>query len=290
MIQSMTGFGKYTIELPEKKINIELKSLNSKQLDLSIKAPSYYRNREIELRSLLSKKVNRGKMELSIFVESLSTEQKTTINQPLALQYAEELKTLASAIGQPDSSLLGHVLKMPEVLQSEKAEITEEEWETLLNGINHTINAFVDFRLAEGKKLLDDFKLRIGNILALLKQIESFEGERIEKVKERIKANLSANLESENIDHNRFEQELIYYLEKFDITEEKVRLKSHCDYFMETAKIKEPQGKKLGFITQEIGREINTIGSKSNHAEMQQLVVLMKDELEKIKEQSLNVL
>lgn len=286
----MTGFGRAVVELPNKKINIELRSLNSKQLDLNVRMPSYYKNYEIELRSLLSKEVNRGKMDLSIFVETISQEAKTSINQELALIYNEQLKKLAENIGQPDTNLMGHILRMPEVLRTEREDVDEAEWKEVLSGINSTIIAFNEFRDQEGEVLFNDFKQRIDTILELLSKIEPYESERVDKVKERLNNNLSSAVGSSNIDNNRFEQELIFYLEKFDITEEKVRLRTHCDYFIKTALEAESQGKKLGFITQEIGREINTIGSKSNHAEIQKLVVQMKDELEKIKEQSLNIL
>lgn len=286
----MTGFGRTVLDLPTKKINIELKSLNSKQLDLSIKMPSYFKSKEIELRSLLSKEVGRGKMELSIYIEKIGEETKTSINQELALIYFQQLKELADKTGFPDTNLVGHILRMPDVLKTERDEIDDDEWKVVSKGIEETLIAFNEFRDIEGKKLYSDFEERINNILSLLNEVESFENERIEKVKQRISSNLENAVGKENIDNNRFEQEMIYYLEKFDITEEKVRLKAHADYFIKTANEVESQGKKIGFITQEIGREINTIGSKSNHAEMQKIVVQMKDELEKIKEQSLNVL
>jgi uncharacterized protein (TIGR00255 family) len=286
----MTGFGRTVLELSNKKVNIELKSLNSKQLDLSIKMPGVYKSYEMELRSLLSKEVSRGKMELSIYVEKLHEESKTSINQELALTYKAQLKTLAENIGQPDTNLMEHILRMPDVMKTTREEVNVDEWKEISVGINSTISAFNNFRETEGQKLYEDFELRINSILSLLSKIENFEGERIEIVKERLTNHLENAVGKDNIDNNRFEQELIYFLEKYDITEEKVRLKAHCEYFMSTANETDNQGKKIGFITQEIGREVNTIGSKSNHVEMQQLVVQMKDELEKIKEQALNVL
>lgn len=252
--------------------------------------PSYYKSKEIELRSFLSKEVGRGKMELSIYVESLGEESKISINQELAVKYHNELKSLADNINESGNNLLGHLLRMPDVMKAEREEINDNEWTEVHKGINNTLDAFNNYRAIEGEKLFADFKIRIEKILALLSEIEQYESERIEKVKSRITQNLEAHVGTDKIDNNRFEQELIFYMEKFDITEEKVRLKAHCDYFIETANEKNSQGKKLGFITQEIGREINTIGSKSNHAAMQKAVVLMKDELEKIKEQSLNIL
>jgi uncharacterized protein (TIGR00255 family) len=288
MILSMTGFGKAIGEHQNKKINVEVRSLNSKQLDLNTKISGMYREKEHAYRSLAGKVIVRGKSELSIYVESLGEQPKAAINQELAHNYYRDIKKLADSIDEGNTSLLGQVLRMPDVLKTDRPEVEKIEWEIIEKTIDEALVKFNEFRSQEGAKLGDDFKLRLSTILSLLADIEDLDKDRIEKVKEKLKANL-ASLKVE-VDHNRFEQELIYYLEKYDITEEKVRLKAHCEYFIETMNEKDAQGKKLGFIGQELGREINTIGSKANHSEIQRLVVQMKDELEKIKEQVLNVL
>ncbi len=288
MIHSMTGFGKAIGEFQHKKINVEIRSLNSKQLDLNTKISGLYREKEHSYRTHAAKSIVRGKAELSIYVENLGEQPKAGINHELAQNYFRDLKSLADSIGETNTSLLGHVLKMPDVLKTDRPEIEAEEWGTVSETINQAITHFNEFRLQEVKKLGDDFTNRLAIILDLLQQIEVLEEERISTVKTRLVGNLDS-LKVE-VDQNRFEQELIYYLEKYDITEEKVRLKAHCEYFTETMNQKDAQGKKLGFIGQEMGREINTIGSKANHSGIQKLVVQMKDELEKIKEQVLNVL
>ena len=288
MIRSMTGFGKASREFQHKKINVEVRSLNSKQLDLNTRISGYYREKEHAYRGIAGKAIVRGKSELSIYVENNAEQPKAVINQELAQNYYQDLKNLANSINESNTSLLSQVLRMPDVMKTERSETEKEEWGIVEQTIDEALVKFNEFRAQEGEKLGEDFKFRLSTILKLLKNIEVLEGNRMKKVKERLTTNLDA-LKIE-VDQNRFEQELIYYLEKFDITEEKVRLRAHCEYFIETMNEKEAQGKKLGFISQELGREINTIGSKANHSEIQKLVVQMKDELEKIKEQVLNVL
>ena len=290
MIQSMTGYGKATGQVGNKKFNIELKSLNSKQLDLNVKIPSLYSSKEIELRNQLATSIIRGKVTVSVFYESDAVEKQYTINSELVNTYQAALKKVASQIGEDDSKLLSHILKMPDVLNTQKVELDENEWKQVNELVKQATTDFIDFRVREGQVLKEDAALRIGLIQTYLEQILAIEGKRIERVKERIESKLLEVQEKVNLDKNRLEQEIIYFLEKLDITEEKVRLKAHCDYFVEVLNSDNSEGKKLGFISQEIGREINTIGSKSNDADMQKIVVQMKDELEKIKEQLLNVL
>ncbi|MBL4652147.1 MAG: YicC family protein [Flavobacteriales bacterium] len=288
MIRSMTGFGKASGEFQHKKINVEVRSLNSKQLDLSTRISGHYREKEHAYRGIAGKAIVRGKSELSIYIENNAEQPKAVINQELAQNYYQDIKNLADSINESNTSLLGQVLRMPDVMKTERSETEEGEWSIVENAIDEALHKFNSSREQEGEKLGIDFKMRLGIILNLLSEIETLEGDRMEKVKERLTTNLDS-LKIE-VDQNRFEQELIYYLEKYDITEEKVRLRAHCEYFIETMNEKEAQGKKLGFIGQELGREINTIGSKANHSEIQKMVVQMKDELEKIKEQVLNVL
>ena len=290
MIQSMTGYGKATGQVGNKKFNIELKSLNSKQLDLNVKMPSLYSSKEIALRNQLATSLVRGKVTVSVFYESDAVEKEYTINSELVNTYQTALKKVASQIGEDDSRLLSHILKMPDVLKTQRAELDENEWKQVNELVKIATIDFVEFRVREGQVLKEDAALRIGLIQTYLDQILAIEGKRIERVKERIEGKLLEVQEKVNLDKNRLEQEIIYFLEKLDITEEKVRLKTHCDYFVEVLNSDKSEGKKLGFVSQEIGREINTIGSKSNDAEMQKIVVQMKDELEKIKEQLLNVL
>jgi uncharacterized protein (TIGR00255 family) len=286
----MTGYGKATGQVGNKKFNIELKSLNSKQLDLNVKIPSLYSSKEIELRNQLATSIVRGKVTVSVFYESDAVEKQYTINSELVNTYQATLKKVASQIGEDDSKLLSHILKMPDVLNTQKAELDENEWKQVNELVKLATTDFIDFRVREGQVLKEDAALRIGLIQTYLEQILAIEGKRIERVKERIEAKLAEVADKMDLDKNRLEQEIIYFLEKLDITEEKVRLKAHCDYFVEVLNSDNSEGKKLGFISQEIGREINTIGSKSNDADMQKIVVQMKDELEKIKEQLLNVL
>lgn len=285
MIQSMTGYGKEILQLPSKNITIEIKSLNSKGLDIYTRIPPAYREKEMELRELISKSLGRGKIDFSIFVEVSGENSSAGLNQSVIRSY---IKQLSEIVDGDQVELLKMAVRMPDALKTDVDEIDEEEYRALLAGVERALTAINQFRSDEGKVLELDFVQRIDSISRLLTEVEKVDVQRIPEVRERLQKAVSDL--KEEIDQNRFEQELIYYLEKFDITEEKVRLKNHLDYFKKTLNTEESNGKKLGFITQEIGREINTIGSKANHAEMQQLVVQMKDELEKIKEQSLNVL
>ncbi len=285
MIQSMTGYGKSIIQLPSKKITVEIKSLNSKNLDLNTRVPSSYREKELSMRDKLAKSLVRGKVDFNLFVEITGETTNTQINETIVKQY---IKQLSSVVDGDPVELLKMAVRMPDSLKTERDEIDETEFDAILKAIDDALLAVTNYRNDEGKVLEDDFVKRIDNISTLLDQVIDMDGERIDNVKERLRKAVSELKES--VDENRFEQELIYYLEKYDITEEKVRLKNHLEYFIEAIRSKDSNGKKLGFISQEIGREINTIGSKSNFAPMQQLVVQMKDELEKIKEQALNVL
>lgn len=290
MIKSMTGFGKATGEWKNKKITIEIRSLNSKQMDLNIKMPSLYRSKELELRSYITKQTERGKIDVTIYVENGIDENLTIINKTLVETYIHQLKEIAEKTNSKTEDFLSIAMRMPDVFKQEREELDEEEWKYVMQKTGEAIATLNQFREDEGKVLLKDFTERIGIILTLLKEIELLEQLRIQQIREKIKKNISELIPIENIDKNRFEQELIYYIEKLDITEEKVRLRSHCNYFLEALKSPNAEGRKLGFISQEIGREINTIGSKANDARIQKIVVQMKDELEKIKEQSLNVL
>ena len=287
----MTGFGKSVLELPKRKVSIEIKTLNSKLLDISSRISGFYKNRELELRSLLSKKLQRGKIDLSIFVETSGESNKFTLNHQLAKKYYNELKQISNEIEVRDfSDYLPIIINMPDVLIPEIEEIDETEWKQVLLKTKAAINEVNEFRKNEGEILEQDFIKRILLINDFLLEIEKHESSRIEDFKKRIKKELLDTVEESKIDNNRFEQELIYYIEKFDITEEKIRLKKHLDFFMDTLNENVSNGKKLIFVSQEIGREINTIGSKANNAAIQKIVVNMKDELEKIKEQLFNVL
>lgn len=285
MIYSMTGYGKSVLQLPTKKITIELKSLNSKNLDLNARMPSIYREKELAIRKLLADKLVRGKVDFSIYVEATAEDTSTQINTPVVKQYINQLKKVVDG---SDIELLKMAVRFPDALNTVREEIDENEWKAIQAEINTAISALNTYRLDEGKVLEDDFKKRIIIIGDLLEQVITMDPERVEGVRERLTKGVEEL--KEKYDENRFEQELVYYIEKFDITEEKVRLKNHLDYFTESINSQDSNGKKLGFISQEIGREINTIGSKSNYAPMQQLVVQMKNELEKIKEQLLNAL
>lgn len=286
MIQSMTGYGKAVAECSDKKITIEIRSLNSKTLDLNTRLPYLYKEKELEIRKILSEKLQRGKVDFSINTEVTSLSKAQQINPEIIKAYIEEFRQVVPDAS--DAELLAIVMRLPDVMVFTSKEIDEAEWGHALDLILKAIENLSQFRLDEGKVLELEFVQRINIILDLLKKVEPFEKERIQTLKERFTKNLE-ELTAE-YDQNRFEQELIYYLEKLDITEEKVRLKNHCEYFLENLKSPESEGKKLGFICQEIGREINTLGSKSNHSEMQKIVVQMKDELEKVKEQVLNIL
>jgi uncharacterized protein (TIGR00255 family) len=290
MIQSMTGFGKVTAELPTKKVNVEIKALNSKQMDLFIRIPPIYREKEMEIRSALSKELERGKVEFTITIENIGKDIPTKINVSAVECYKEQIEEIAGSlnISRPEE-WFPTLLRLPDVIKTEMVEADEEEWVFVSETIDKAINKLCEFRIQEGAMLSKLFEQKIENIAKLLKQIEPYEKERVEKIKNRIMENLQKMPEVQ-IDANRLEQEMIYYMEKLDINEEKSRLDNHLKYFIETLNNGHGQGKKLGFIIQEIGREINTLGSKSNQAEMQKIVVLMKDELEQIKEQILNVL
>ena len=285
MIYSMTGYGKSVLQLPTKKVTIELKSLNSKSLDLSARMPSIYREKELTVRKLLADLLERGKIDFSIYVEATAEDTSTQINTPVVKQYIEQLRRVVD--GDP-IELLKMAVRFPDALNTVREEIDENEWQIIASEIDKAVEDLNSHRLDEGKVLEQEFNKRVAIISDLLDQVIAMDPDRIEGVRERLLKGVEDL--KEKYDENRFEQELVYYIEKFDITEEKVRLKNHLDYFIECINSKDSNGKKLGFISQEMGREINTIGSKSNYAAMQQLVVQMKDELEKIKEQLLNVL
>lgn len=282
----MTGFGKASMQLPNKKITIEVKSLNSKNLDLNVRLPQAFREKELTLRNVIAKELERGKVDFSIYSEATAEETSSKINAPIVLSYIEQMKNI---IPDADATeLMKMAVRMPDALKVERQEIDENEWATIQSVITDALQYINEFRQQEGAKLETEFRNRIENIRNYMNQAVALDPERIATVKERLRNNL-VELQA-NVDENRFEQEIIYYLEKLDITEEKVRLTNHLDYFIETIEGTEANGRKLGFISQEMGREINTMGSKSNHSGMQKLVVQMKDELEKIKEQVLNVL
>lgn len=285
MIQSMTGFGKATKQLPNKKITVEIKSLNSKSLDLNTRLPSAYREKELQIRNLLANSLERGKVDFNLFIELSGEETSSQVNVPVVEEYIKQLSLIENG---DRTELLKMAIRMPDALKTEREEIDEEEFKQITAAIDKALQEISKYRSDEGEILKNDFHLRIKNITELLHKVIAIDPERIQGVKERLRKAISDL--KEQVDENRFEQELIYYLEKYDITEEKVRLDNHLNYFLEALNSSDSNGKKLGFISQEIGREINTIGSKSNYAAMQQLVVQMKDELEKIKEQLLNVL
>ena len=285
MIQSMTGFGKHVVQLPSKKITIELKSLNSKSLDINARIPQSYREKELELRKMIADALIRGKVDFGLYVEITGEETTAEVNQGVVKKYMEQLGKIAKG---DDIKLLELALRMPDTLKTDKDDINEAEYESIVKAMKEALSEIVNFRNEEGKVLEQDFVDRIATLNNLLEKVNAMDPERLGTVRERLERAV-ADLQIE-LDDNRFEQELIYYLEKYDITEEKVRLANHLNYFETTLKSNDSNGKKLGFIAQEMGREINTIGSKANYAPMQQLVVQMKDELEKIKEQMLNVL
>ncbi len=288
----MTGFGKATLELENKKVSIEIKSLNSKQLDINTRIPNLYKEKDLVLRNEIKNQLERGKVELSVFIESVGTDKDTKINKPIVEAYYQQLTELSSELGIPmdKEPILQTIVKLPDALKTEHQELDEEEWNQIFAGFKSAVADLNSFRKQEGDALQADIFERISNIEKLLEKVPQYESKRIETVKTRINDNLKEFVEKQNVDKNRFEQEIIYYLEKLDITEEKVRLANHCKYFIETANNGNSIGKKLGFIAQEIGREINTLGSKANDSDIQKIVIQMKDELEKIKEQLLNVL
>ena len=291
MVKSMTGFGKATGEVNNKKITVEIKSLNSKQADISVRMPSFYKEKELTLRSLINKNLQRGKIELNLYAELLGESSNLHLNKELFEKYYNEFNSTANEIDpNHNSDIVSIISKLPDVMKSERAELDKSEWTSVLDVIETALKEINAFRKTEGKSLEDELTLRVDNISDLLTKVELYEQERIETVKARIITNLKEVVDEKKIDKDRFEQELIYYIEKYDVTEEKTRLSQHCKYFMETMSSTISEGKKLGFICQEMGREINTLGSKANHSELQKIVVQMKDELEKIKEQILNIL
>lgn len=290
MIKSMTGFGKSATSINQKKISIEIRSLNSKQADISVRIPVVYKEKELELRAKINQHLERGKIEYSLYVEQTTASSNYQLNTSLFKNYYNELKSLSDELGE-HSDLIKIVAGMPDVFQKEeKQALDESEWQTIIDLTTKALQDIDAYRADEGNTLQKEMELRINNIQQLLNKVELYENERIITVRERISAHLEEIVSGNQIDKDRLEQELVFYIEKFDVSEEKQRLQSHLDYFMDTMNDKDSQGKKLGFISQEMGREINTLGSKANHSELQKIVVEMKDELEKIKEQILNIL
>ena len=285
MIQSMTGYGKSVIQLPTKKISVEIKSLNSKNLDLNSRVPSSYREKELQIRNMLANSLTRGKVDFNLYVEMTGEETSTQLNEAVVKKYIEQL---SQVVDGDKTELLKMAVRLPDAFKTEREEIDENEFSEILKAVEEALVEINKYRSDEGAVLKNDFLERVAIIEEKLEEVLEIDSQRIDNVKERLRTAVSDL--KEKVDENRFEQELIYYLEKYDITEEKVRLQNHLNYFREAINSEDSNGKKLNFITQEIGREINTIGSKSNFAPMQQLVVQMKDELEKIKEQALNVL
>ena len=284
----MTGYGKSVLHLSDKKVTIEIKSLNSKNLDLNVRIPSYYRVKELAVRKELASSLVRGKVDFSIYIEMTADETSTTVNKGVVTEYMQQLRNVVQTGSSNDVELLKMAVKMPDALKTEREELNEDEWAQINTNIQEAIKDIIQYRIDEAASLEDDFKLRIKNIQSFLVEVKSFDEARIAFVKERL--NKAIDELKVTIDENRFEQELIYYLEKLDINEEKVRLANHLSYFLQELDTPDSNGKKLGFIVQEIGREVNTIGSKANFAPMQKAVIQMKNELEKIKEQILNVL
>ncbi len=286
----MTGYGKAECELSQKKVTIEIKSLNSKQMDLNTRISLVFREKDLEIRRELSDKLVRGKVDFILYTESLGEDAATKINAGIVKSYYRQLEKLSSDLNIPlNDNILQTILALPEVVKNEREELNDQEWKTILIKIGEAIQALDGFRIQEGAILKQDLVFNVHTITALLSEVDQYEEERVTRIKDKIYEGLK-DISIEQINENRLEQEMIFYLEKMDVNEEKVRLLNHCNYFLETLEIQEPVGKKLGFIAQEIGREVNTLGSKANHLEMQKLVIQMKDSLEKIKEQLLNVL
>lgn len=288
MIQSMTGYGKSVLQLPTKKVTIEIKSLNSKTLDLNVRIPSYYKEKELDVRKKLANELIRGKVDFSIFVEMTSDETSTIINTGVVKNYMQQLKSIVETDSKSNLDLLKMAIHMPDALKTDREELDEKEWNLINTTTDEAIKEIIQYRIDEAAALEDDFRQRIANIRTYLEEVKELDVERITNVKERLKKAID-DLKV-TVDENRFEQELIYYLEKLDINEEKVRLENHLNYFLQTLETEDSNGKKLGFIVQEMGREINTTGSKANFAPMQKAVIQMKNELEQIKEQILNIL
>ena len=287
----MTGFGKAEFEINNKKITIEIKSLNSKQIDINTRIPALYREKDISLRKELSDALIRGKVDLNIYLENLGEDSNSKINEPILKSYFKQLSKVSNDLNLViDNTTLQAAIRLPDVVKTQYETLDEHEWNVILENVKKALEDIDNFRVQEGKALLADIVGNVKNIRNLLNEIKPYEGKRIETVKQRLKENLDSLQLNGNVDKNRFEQELIFYLERLDINEEKVRLANHCSYFLETIDLPEPTGKKLGFISQEIGREINTIGSKANDTNIQRIVVNMKDHLERVKEQLLNVL
>ena len=287
----MTGYGRAECDLSNMIYTIEIKSLNSKQLDTSVRVPVLLREKELEIRSILNKELQRGKIEFGIYQEVKEGAAGYSINLPVVKEYINQLRKISGEVGMEESErILQVAMRLPDAMKSQKEVLSDEDWDLVRQSIREALDELVSFRTQEGRATQDDMSLRFHSILARLNQIEPFEEERIARVRNRILTALEELKKDIKADQNRLEQEMILYLEKMDITEEKVRLKNHCKYFMETLKDEASSGKKLGFISQEMGREINTLGSKASDSEIQRLVVEMKDELEKIKEQVLNVL
>ncbi len=287
----MTGFGKAECDLQNKKVSIEIKSLNSKQLDVHSKIPGLYKEKDLEIRNMISKNLERGKVEVYISYEILGSETTGAINKDVFKHYYKQLQEVTQELNIAEAdSIIPTIMRLPDTMQIERPALSDDEWINIKDAIQTAIKTLNEFRTQEGKSLETDIRLRCSNISSLLKEVKQFEESRIQYVKKKIKDSLQELTDVNSIDQNRFEQELIYYIEKLDITEEKVRLTNHCDYFLSTIETDCPNGKKLGFIVQEMGREINTLGSKANDSNIQKIVVQMKDELEKIKEQVLNIL
>ena len=288
----MTGFGKTTVEFRNKKIIIEIKSLNSKQLDLNLRIPNLYKEKEMEIRGLVKERLDRGKVDMVIYFDNAESDKDVVINRSVVVQYFNQMLEISEQLGvdTDKNALLQTVMRFPDTLQVKAEELDEEEWNALYAGVEKALEEINSFRVQEGAALIKDITHRIALIQELSAQVPAFEKRRVEVIRQKIQEKINEWTDVKNIDENRLEQEIIYYLEKLDITEEKVRLANHCKYFLETVEKEEAPGRKIGFIAQEIGREINTMGSKANDHDIQKLVVKMKDELEKIKEQSLNVL
>jgi len=290
MMQSMTGFGKATGNYRNHSCTVELRSVNSKQLDLNMRMPSAFRERETELRRIMTNAVVRGKVDLSINIEGVEEGRMQQLNRVLFDHYYNEFSSVANEKGLSQDRLLHDILRMPDVLQPLKLEVAESDWPTIAAIVENAVTAFCAFRAQEGQQLANELRARVDNIHSLMEQVTPYESERITTVRQRLQERLDDIASQHNLDPGRLEHELVFYIEKFDVTEEKVRLSAHCKYFIETMETDPQAGRKLGFIAQEMGREINTLGSKANHAAIQKLVVHMKDELEKVKEQVLNVL
>jgi uncharacterized protein (TIGR00255 family) len=290
MLKSMTGYGKAECELSQKKVTIEIKSLNSKQMDLNTRISLLFREKDLEIRRELSDKLIRGKVDFILYTESLGEDSATKINAGIVKGYYKQMEQISADLNIPmNDNILQTILTLPEVVKNGKEELDEQEWKSILDKIAEAIGSLDQFRIQEGAVLKQDLVSNIQSITSLLTEIEQYEEERVTRIKEKIYEGLK-EISIEQVNENRLEQEMIFYLEKMDVNEEKVRLLNHCNYFLETIELNEPVGKKLGFIAQEIGREVNTLGSKANHTGMQKLVIQMKDSLEKIKEQLLNVL